>query len=213
MTNYFSYDNHAGGAIGVILGVLFLTFGITLIKVHDKQSRIPIWQKSFGVFITVSGVISLISGIVFMLFPSPRYEAKKQSEDVVLLLKQDIVSRFIDDDKNISHWIDMSLSTEIYPPGAVRIDNKHILHVDSEYKINACTAMYIDSIVLVICAVTNKTSEQTSLLRYVIKQENSILMEKIPIGAIKTLNLFQDNSDIHLKIDDVSRYHWKQNYK
>lgn len=218
MTGYFSHDCHAGGSIGVLLGIIFLAFGLALSLVSDSKSHVPLWQKSFGIFITATGIISTILGIIFMTFPSPRYDAKKDSEDVDMLLKQDVVSKAINEHKNMQptiDWVDRSLQTEVYLPSTVKIDTKHILHVNNAYKIESCAAMYVHDSVLVICAVTSQTIDETRhLLRYLITPVHSILMEKLPIdtiGQAKELKIFKDRtSRIHLKIDNVPSYYWNK---
>ena len=213
MPNYLSHDSHAGGSIGLLLGVIFLAFGITLTVVPNSDLKVPFWQKSFGIFITFTGIVSLVLGIVFMCLPAPHYEAKEGSTDVVLLLKNDVVS-FANREQEVKRdWEDISLGTEIYLPSSLKVDDQYILHVNQEYKIESCTAIYVHEVVMVICVVVPHSNNSTRfLLRYIITPDQSLLMERFPIDAQpKEIKMFKDTyGNFHMTLDGVPSYCWNK---
>jgi hypothetical protein len=66
--SFLSDDDHAGGLIGVLLGIVFLTIGLCIAFIRDRPGLpIPTWRRLTGILITALGVFATLTGMVFLI--------------------------------------------------------------------------------------------------------------------------------------------------
>jgi len=69
MTSFHSWvsdDEHAGGMVGLMLGVVFLVIGSCILAIREKGFPVPMWRKLTGIIILLLGGLSFIAGCVFV---------------------------------------------------------------------------------------------------------------------------------------------------
>jgi protein-S-isoprenylcysteine O-methyltransferase Ste14 len=63
---YFQNDEHAGAVAGLLLGSLFLIFGLCVMLIRE-DGVIPSWRKMTGVVLVVLGSVAIITSSAFAL--------------------------------------------------------------------------------------------------------------------------------------------------
>jgi len=72
---YLDDDNHAGGIVGLILGIVYIVIGIilTFSRNPESQSRVPFWRVASGATICLIGIISVVVSIYLCAQPPTTY--------------------------------------------------------------------------------------------------------------------------------------------
>jgi hypothetical protein len=62
---WFTDDEHAGAVAGLILGVLFLIFGLCIMLIRENGQVVPAWRKFTGMIVLILGSIAIVTSIGF----------------------------------------------------------------------------------------------------------------------------------------------------
>ncbi len=61
---YFQNDEHAGAIAGLLLGTLFLVFGLCVMLIRE-DGAIPKWRRVTGIILVVLGSAAIITSSIF----------------------------------------------------------------------------------------------------------------------------------------------------
>ena len=194
MSSWLSSDAHAGGSVGILIGVVFLTLGSVISFVKNKSGKVASWRRSIGIFILVSGLISLITGLVFVSRPSKKYNSvqitdiSKVIESDTLIHSPNILSYIEEIDVNTEN----SVETAIHLPSSVKVVNEEnleiILSLPFSYSVTASVGANVEGVKNIFVAGKtdeNETSENeyNFIFRFIQVQDqvDFVLIERFPV--------------------------------
>ena len=70
MGAWSNQDEHAGGLVGLVVGICFLLVGAFIAFVRGQGKQVPKWRRTPGLIVIVLGLAALITGVVFMAQPT-----------------------------------------------------------------------------------------------------------------------------------------------
>ena len=199
MSSWLSSDAHAGGSVGILIGVVFLTLGSVISFVKNKSGKVASWRRSIGIFILVSGLISLITGLVFVSRPSKKYNSV-QITDISKVIESDtlihspvILSPIEVVDVNTTKFEKKnSVETAIHLPSSVKVVNEEnleiIVSLPFSYSVTASVGAIIEGVKNIFVAGKtdeNETSENeyNFIFRFIQVQDqvDFVLIERFPV--------------------------------
>jgi hypothetical protein len=65
INDYLRDDNHAGGMVGVLLGVSFIVAGACIMLIRENDQDVPAWRKLMGIVLLLLGILGMVCGAAF----------------------------------------------------------------------------------------------------------------------------------------------------
>lgn len=64
VNKYFQNDEHAGAIAGLLLGTLFLVFGLCVMLIRE-DGVIPSWRRVTGIILVILGASAIVASSIF----------------------------------------------------------------------------------------------------------------------------------------------------
>jgi hypothetical protein len=218
---WLTSDAHAGGSVGILIGVLFLSLGLPIALVKNKVTGdVPYWRKSIGIFISLSGAIALIVGLVYVSQKSLTF-GKIETVDVSKVLDSDTVYRYPEQNTDISVTVSEdreednteTIETSIFLPSSIKVKDEpeNIINLPESYHVVASAGIMIKGVKQIFVA-SKSITDSCFIFRFIKsdEHENFILMERFSVNHdIKKLRISQDTERLTLKAD-LLNFVWKK---
>ena len=181
---WLSSDDHAGGSVGLLMGTLFLVFGITMVMVNDSRTHtVPAWRRAMGLFITSTGAIAVIVGVVFMALPSDGSDTVPEPVDMVAMGRLDGAREVADVDLSRHQPYD-TVDAVVFPPHTVAVQGyETMIHVPKEMVVLSAVAVVLQGRCIVFVGVSNHDDDEHRMLKYVFSGGSVLLTGDYELGA------------------------------